>query len=123
MKRDPELIRDLMLAMEGAKSAELLKVPRLVGRDRLQVEHHFRLLTEAGLVTAGYVSPDGRRWIAIRLTWRGHEYLDQIRDPQVWRLTKAAMRKTGSWSLETMAAIAKSLIVARLGFLGVDVGI
>lgn len=114
------MIRELMLAMESAEGAELLRIPRLVGRDRHQVEHHFRLLLEAGLVTAGYISPDSRRWIAVRLTWRGHDYLDQIRDPQVWRFTKAAMRKTGTWSLETMGAIAKSFIFAKLESLGVD---
>ena len=121
MKRDPELIRDLMLAMESEESAELLKVPRLVGHEPHQVQHHFRLLVEAGLATAGYISPNDRCWIAVRLTWRGHEYLDQIRDPEVWRFTKAAMRKTGIWSLETMGAIAKSLIFAKLGSMGVDV--
>ena len=120
MKRDAELIRDLMLAMESEKSAELLMVPRLVGREPHQVDHHFRLLLEAGFATAGYISPDGRRWIAVRLTWRGHEYLDQIRDPDVWRFTKAAMHKTGIWSLETMGVIAKSLIFAKLGSLGVE---
>lgn len=55
------MIRELMLAMESAEGAELLRIPRLVGRDRHQVEHHFRLLLEAGLVTAGYISPDSRR--------------------------------------------------------------
>lgn len=105
MKRDPDLIRDLMLALEAAQGAELLKLPTLSSRAPHKVDHHFRLLVEAGLATAGYTSPDGRRWIAVRLTWAGHDYLDKIRDPAIGRHTKLAMNKAGAWSLDTMGAL------------------
>ena len=118
MKRNPDLIRDLMLALEAAEGAELLRLPMLAQYRAHQVEHHFRLLVEADLATAGYTSSDGRRWIAVRLTWPGHDYLDKIRDPQIWHHTKAAMSKAGTWSLETMGAIAKAAILAKLEALG-----
>ena len=114
MKRDPDLIRELMLAMEAEDGAELLKLPIPAGHGRRVVEHHFRLLIEGGLVTAGYASPHGRSWAAVRLTWAGYDYLDRIRDPQIWRYTKAALSKTGAWSLETIGTIAKAAIVAKL---------
>jgi len=122
MKRDPDLIRDLMLSLEAADGAELLHVPRLPGYSRHQIDHHFRLLLEAGLVSAGHVSSDGRRWVAVRLTWPGHDYLDTIRDRQVWKHTKIAMKKAGFWSLDTMGAIARALMIARLESLGIEVG-
>ena len=119
MKRDPDLIRDLMLALEAANGAELLKLPSLSHHSAHEVDHHFRLLTDAGLTTAAYTSSDGRRWVAVRLTWAGHGYLDQIRNPAIWRHTKSAMNKAGAWSLETMGAIAKAAIMAKLEALGI----
>jgi hypothetical protein len=119
MKRDPDLIRDLMLTLEGADGAESLAVPIIPGYSQTQVDHHFRLLVEAGLASAAYTSPDTRRWFAIRLTWAGHDYLDTIRDPAIWRHTKNAMHKAGSWSLETMGAIAKAAIMSKLEALGI----
>lgn len=119
MKRDPELIRDLMLALEAACGAEALKLPALPNHGLQEVSHHFRLLVEAGLATAAYTSADNRRWVAIRLTWAGHDYLDKIRDPHIWRFTKTTMTKAGAWSLETMGAIAKAAIVSKLEAMGV----
>jgi len=119
MKRDPDLIRDLMIKLEAADGAEALIVPALPGYSQHQVDHHFRLLAEAGLTAAAYTSRDTRRWIGIRLTWAGHDYLDRIRDPAIWRHTKAAMTKAGSWSLETMGAIAKAAIMSKLEALGI----
>lgn len=122
MKRNPDLIRHLLLALEDAPDAELLRLPSLEGYASHQVKHHFRLLLEAGLVTAGYTSPHGRRWIAVRLTWGGHEYLERMRDPAIWRQTKKAMGKAGAWSLETMGTVAKAIIMTRLETLGLELG-
>lgn len=119
MKRNPDLIRHLLLALEEGPGAELLRLPSFAQYGRHQVDHHFRLLLEAGLVTAGYASTDGRRWIAVRLTWDGHEYLYKIRDPAVWRHTKNTVGKVGNWSLETMGAVAKAILMARLERLGI----
>lgn len=119
MKRNPDLIRDLMLALEGEEAAELLTLPALAQHEAHAIDHHFRLLLEAGLVTAAYQSPDGRKWIAVRLTWAGHDYLDKIRDPAIWRHTKATMSKAGAWSLETMGTIARAAIMARLEAMGI----
>ena len=119
MKRNPDLIRDLMLALEGTGGAELLRAPDVSGYPRHEIDHHFRLLVEAGLASAAHVSSDGRRWVAVRLTWSGHDYIDTIRDGGVWKHTKAAMKKAGFWSLETMGVIARAIILERLEVLGI----
>lgn len=40
--------------------------------------------------------------LPIRLTMAGHEYLDTIRDEEVWRRTKEGDRAVGSFSLATL---------------------
>ncbi|SMF17406.1 Hypothetical protein SAMN02745962_02029 [Pseudomonas sp. LAIL14HWK12:I11] len=47
-------------------------------------------------------------WRPQRLTIRGHEYLDTIRDTEVWRLTKAGAEKAGGVSLAVMLEIGKA---------------
>ncbi|ARR55301.1 hypothetical protein HY78_18570 [Rhizorhabdus wittichii DC-6] len=54
----------------------------------------------------------------IRLTWEGYDLLDAIRDPAIWRSVKRAASKVGSWSIETLAALAKAMIVARMEGIG-----
>ena len=96
-----------------------LRLPPLPSRTVHEVSHHFRLLVEVGLATSAYTSSDDRHWIALRLTWEGHDYLDKIRDPHIWRFTKTAMSQAGAWSLETMGAIAKAAILSKLEAMGI----
>jgi hypothetical protein len=56
--------------------------------------------------------------MCLRLTWEGYDFLDHIRDPAIWRLVKRSATKVGSWSIETLAVIAKSMILAKVETLG-----
>lgn len=57
------------------------------------------------------------------LTWEGHEFLDTVRSPEVWRRTKEAAGKVGGVSITILAEIArataKAMIKEHLG-LGVS---
>lgn len=47
------------------------------------------LVEEAGLVTGIPAHTlGGKNWLDLRLTWQGHEYLDSIRDPEIWTKTQ-----------------------------------
>ena len=73
------------------------------------------LLDEAGLIKADEVpDTDGLAtwWIPQRLTMAGHEYLDAIRDDEVWRRTKDGARAVGSFSLEVLGTLARGLVRA-----------
>lgn len=54
-----------------------------------------------------------------RLTWNGHEFLDTIRDAEVWKRTKAGAEKAGNASVsflwELAKAYGKNLASERLG--------
>lgn len=119
MKRDPDLLRDILLAIEASPSAELLRMPSVGNRNAASVRFHIRLLIEAGLVSGvpgvGRCDPD---WFALRLSWQGYDYVDSIRDPAIWRLAKSAAGRTGSWSLETLGAVAKAAVLAKAESLG-----
>ena len=44
------------------------------------------------------------------ITHDGYEFLDAIRDEEVWKNTKNIIAKTGGWTLKTIADIATEII-------------
>lgn len=119
MLRDSDLIRAILLAIEADDRCEVLKLPDIAGYSDEAVHFHTRLLVEKGFLKTYFPDRAGRQpWVCIRLTWEGYDFLDNIRDPAVWRSVKRASVKVGSWSIETLAAIAKTMILSRVDALG-----
>jgi hypothetical protein len=88
------------------------------GWDRDTAIKHFELLVDAGFIKA----PDtqGMTEFVIRgLTWEGHEFIDTIRSPEVWKKTKAGMKAVGGIGLDLMVQLAKAegkrLLAERFG--------
>jgi hypothetical protein len=48
-----------------------------------------------------------------RLTWFGHDFLDSVRDPAIWKATKEGAAKIGGFSVHLLGALAKGLIRLR----------
>jgi hypothetical protein len=116
-----DLIRELLLKIEslhiepgGTTSALRSSDPKLkVGSYTSdQVDYHLELLIDAGLVD-GSCSVDRFFHIA-KLTWSGHDLLDSIRDPEIWRQTKEAANKAGGFTVELLGDLAKGFIKTQL---------
>ncbi len=77
MKRDFVLISKLLLFIEE-KGSRLFKgsIP-IEGYDRNAVIHHLYLLVDAGFVELGQDTLADKGPLV--LTWKGYDYLDQIR--------------------------------------------
>ena len=92
MKRDMDLVRLLLLDVEGEEK------PDLTAYTAEQRTYHMTLLIEAGLVD-GAVARDrqGRPMDvhAIKLTWEGHELLDNARNNAIWRKTIETVKSVG----------------------------
>ncbi len=73
------------------------------------------LVEEAGLLSGIKTHTlAGKNWLNLRITWDGHEYLDSVRDPDIWDKTKLGAEKVGGFSLDVMKALAKGLIKKKL---------
>ena len=122
MKRDMDLVRALLLKVEEEGSPTLRQVPEMEGVERDVVLYHVALLVEAGLLTALDASTfDGPDFMEIGMNWRSHEFLETIRDPEVWQTTKAGAAKVGSWSLGVIGELAKAAVVAKAQSLGLPI--
>lgn len=123
MKRDMDLIRTILLAVEAA-DLPLQKAPQIDGQSPDAVSQHIRILNDAGYLDHGHFTyvhglPSG---YGHRLTWAGHEFLDSIRDTAIWAKTKGAAEQLGSWSLEMLSDLAKGYIRLKAADLGLPIG-
>jgi Hypothetical protein (DUF2513) len=108
MKRDMDLIRELLLKIEEAtvKPSWRALAPQGDETEIQRVIGHIRLLDEAGLIRGtrsihgGSDIPDN-----IELTWTGHEFLNDVRDPVVWGKTKERAKAVASVGLNSRSVM------------------
>jgi len=121
MKRDLGLVRELLLRLEAwpieMYGAETITPddPKLAveGYDYEQIAYHLSLLQERNLIEA----PDSQPMIGIvftRLAWEGHDFLDAVRDPEIWRKTKQSADAVGSFTFELVKDLAKGFIKTQI---------
>lgn len=118
MKRDMDLCRAILLALEAGKA--IGPNEPLGGYDDVQVGYHCYLLADAGLaIGAEWECDDGSHYPQYRiayLTWTGHEFLDLSRNQTVWKkITSTVKEKTGALAFDMVKA---ALTAAASGAVG-----
>lgn len=99
MKRDMDVIRQLLLVVEALHPGEweVDKHFKIDEISRSAMREYVKLLNEANYTeinVSDYVS-GGYSIHSARLTWQGHDFLETIRNDTVWEETKAVVGKTG----------------------------
>lgn len=79
MKRDMELIREIMFFLQNQAEAESTMgfYSNFDGSSGEQVKAHVALLVEEGLIASRAQSGSGYYYL-LRLTWRGHDYAETL---------------------------------------------
>jgi hypothetical protein len=89
VKRDWDLIREILFELERAEPTLGWVELDFEGHTPLAIAEHIRLVGEAGLVEVQPASSMGSyEWHAKRLTWEGHEFLNDARSDTVWKRAK-----------------------------------
>lgn len=117
MKRDPELIRSILLRIEGHDGSNCEIDTSFDGFDEATVRYHVALLIEANFIRgSSYVITESLVPMAVPglLTWAGHEYLDSIRPKERWDKIKTAIGKTGSVGFAAIQQIATRVAASEL---------
>ena len=133
MKRDMDLIRNLLLQIEGGKTSFQI-VPKshaaifgIANEDAMEdelaskMQRHLELLQEAGLASF-FATLDGE-WLDAKITWLGYEFLETVKDPEIWDLAKNGAANAGGAGLELLGQLAKGLIKTKIEqHTGIDIG-
>jgi hypothetical protein len=103
MKRDFDLIRLILIDLEGDESIDLSTF------SNEEIIYHKALIKEAGFADGmvHYNSSTARSYpdaaVLTRLTWEGHEFLDKARSEKVWSKAKTLVKQNaGTLSLEAL---------------------
>jgi hypothetical protein len=117
MKRDMDLVRELLLKLEAEPfdgNVWLLNPDSLGIKDHTQdqIAYHLLLLIDSGFLE-GERALSGE-FMSRKLTWAGHDFLDSVRDPKIWRATKERVKEAGGFTMELLAGVAKEIISHNL---------
>jgi len=106
MKRDMDLVRDILIEMEKWPVDQRDHEVVVVGHTADEITYHLGLMNEAGLIKAiDAGSFDGEAWLPVKILWAGHEFLDAARSDTVWAKAKQrALSTTGTVTIEAMKA-------------------
>jgi len=116
MKRDMDLVREILLFSEkncpDGKSIRVSAENFETSISNEQLYAHIQMLERVNLVKD---EDKAMSYIYLGdLTWSGHEFLDSVRDPKIWKETKETAAKVGSFSIDILTEIAKGLIKTKI---------
>ncbi|MBA2400767.1 MAG: DUF2513 domain-containing protein [Bradyrhizobium sp.] len=122
MKRDMDVIRSLLMRLEAMNSNphRVLLIrggePELCvdGASLDTVKYHLALLRERGLIEPQEGGTlDGGIYFR-RLTWEGHDFVDAVRDEDIWHKTRHGALSAGSWTFDLVKELAKGFIKKQI---------
>ncbi len=117
MKRDMNLIRQIVLDLEkrdfGTTSDDIV----IEGYTEYQITYHCELLFDVGYVVGYDVSTRGHKALAIqRLTSLGHDFADASRNESNWKKTISTISsKAGGFTADILLQYLKFEISKALG--------
>ena len=122
MKRDMDLIRNILLRIEERSDVPPKKLYiddfADLHNDMFVISLHIDLMCDAGLVEIFDVNieHDGLKDFAVsRLTLAGYEYLDAIRNRKVWGNVKKKIEFLGGAGLDIIKQVALKELARELG--------
>lgn len=124
MRFDPEIARNILLAVEETEANQRPKDINLPEVPQDTLVEHIELLNEAGLLEATLVPSGmgGQRYIYARvkrLTYAGHQFLADARNDSVWQKTVATVKeKGGSISVSVLTQLLAKMAAAHFGLPG-----
>jgi hypothetical protein len=119
VKRDMDLIRKMLLAIENSPSGYAPDVLTIEGYTPDQIGYHAFLMLEAGLVDGSDITDSGSSGpeaLITRLTWKGHEFAEAARDESRWTKAMGIVKeKGGTITMDVLKELLTSLMRATLG--------
>src|SRR5437016_614225 len=119
MKRDMELVRKILLAIEEEPTGRAPRELKIEGYTDDEIGHHAYLMAEAGLIDGARVdgmhSPS-RQVHPTVITWAGHEFLAASRDESIWKKAMGIVKeKGGAVTVGVLTQLLTNLVKNNLG--------
>jgi hypothetical protein len=117
MKRDMDLIRQILLRIEEKPYDMGFFDVEVEGHTESDISYHVMLLAQAGYIQAQNLSTGGGpSWKPISLTWQGHEFLEAAKNTNIWNKAKSLLKdKTGGVVFEILKQLLIEMAKAQVG--------
>lgn len=123
MKLDYDCVRNILLTVESLECGKSLcrenyaSFELLKNYDEERISYTVKRLVEAGYVPKTSVTEviAGIIYSVDELTWDGHQYLDCIRDKEIWEKTRKKAAVFDSVPFKTLSEIALYVIRSGVG--------
>ncbi len=109
MKRDIQLVREILLHFEEKQDWSYEDPVLIDGYEKRLVDYHMQIMYEAGLINGEPTKTEQGRLYDIlpyRLTWQGHEFLDNTRGKRWDRIVKKIKEKGGDFAFDLVLKLA-----------------
>jgi hypothetical protein len=120
MKRDMELVRTILLKVEAdpkfdgtmhpVRSADL----GMDAQSGAEIAYNSAQLVEAGFLTGNATRATEGLVMVGKLTWKGHEFVDSVRDPKIWTKTKDGALAAGGFTLDLLKDLAQGFLKKQI---------
>lgn len=125
MKRDLDLIREIMIVLEDKmeygknfKSTQLIEVMQDKTLSAEKLAYHLGLLVESDLIRAKeykYLSGEPTDYIINTVTSQGQDFIDTIRQDTTWNKIKEKASKIRDFTLSLLIDIGKEYLKKQIG--------
>ncbi|WP_252225207.1 MULTISPECIES: DUF2513 domain-containing protein [unclassified Clostridium] len=118
MKLNNDCIRDVLLYLEETLDYDVFVYiedikNKIKEYDEKELKYTIDKLNDGGLIIGTCDSYNNIMDID-KITFKGHQYLDNIRDNRIWKLIKKETNSLKSVSIEIISEIAKSIILKQI---------
>lgn len=120
MKLNHDCVRDVLLFIEtnfdDVYTSENSLNIKIKNYSSQEINYACLKLLEAGFIN-GNPQPDSKCpsfMFVFSLTWRGHQFLDNIRVDESWKKTKSIISKIGSASLNIVSQVASNIAIGLI---------
>lgn len=124
MKLKQDCVRYVLLALEaqeigmlnrGAQSSEIVKQLTNDHFSADDILYTLWQLADGKLISADCQKYSNGIWLNVfDITWQGHEFLDSIRDDEVWKQTKKATSSLKSVSIGILKNVATAVLTGMI---------
>jgi|SRR5688572_11845634 len=119
MKRDLDLVRKIVLAVEALPSNGTNDEIEIEGYTREEIGYHSYLIVDSGFakgIDVTTMSDRSPMWMILHLTSAGHDFADASRDEATWtKATGLVKEKAGGVTIEIIKDVLVGVIKGTLG--------
>lgn len=118
MNRDMDLARTLLIQIEEERAPSSLSkiVKKNEGTDLECLRYNLKQLHQAEYIKGNIIEfvSGGYDMHNIELTWKGHDFIDSVRDDEVWAKTKKGAEEARGFTIDLLKDLAKGLVKKKI---------